>query len=136
MSKIHTEATFNDPNTVLQNILVAALRVEARLDNAGIVKRNRLQLAGTTTYIARKKQVAGDGLALATALAGNTPVPPPQGDAAVGAVYSASIDPHGMTHAQILGLIRFYNEDFGIIPTDLVPARVQKITNWLIEPML
>ncbi|KAJ6502197.1 hypothetical protein C8R45DRAFT_975724 [Mycena sanguinolenta] len=137
LSKIHAEATFNDPHT-LQNILAAVLRVEARLDNAGIVKRNQLQLAndsGTTAYIARKKQVAGDGLALATALAGNTPVPPPQGNPAVGAVSSASIDPHAMTNAQILALIRFYNEDFGIIPTDPIPARLQKIMNWLIEPM-
>jgi hypothetical protein len=53
------QATFNDPNT-LQNILEAVLRIEARLDNAGIVKRNQLEVAnnsGTTVYVARKKQV-------------------------------------------------------------------------------
>ncbi|KAJ7501372.1 hypothetical protein B0H11DRAFT_2373528 [Mycena galericulata] len=109
--------------------------------NAGIVKRNRLEVtnnSGTTVYVARKKQVAGDGLALATALAPVNPnvnVPPPQGNAAVGAVFHATIDTHGMNHGMILGLIRFYNEDFGIVPGDTVPTRSQKITNWLTEPM-
>ncbi|KAJ7367586.1 hypothetical protein DFH08DRAFT_795737 [Mycena albidolilacea] len=121
------EATFNDPNT-LQNILEAVLRVEARLDNTEIVKRNRLEVAnnsGTTVYVARKKQVTGDGLALATALAPVNPnvnVPPLQGDAAVGAVFHATIETHGMNHGTILGLIRFYNEDFSIAPGDTNPC--------------
>jgi hypothetical protein len=60
------EVAFNDPNT-LQNILASLqrledsqARMEARLDNAGTVKRNRLQLSnnsGSTIYNARQKQV-------------------------------------------------------------------------------
>ncbi|KAJ7501037.1 hypothetical protein B0H11DRAFT_1993426 [Mycena galericulata] len=145
LAKIHAEVTFNDPNT-LQNILAALQRleasqgrVEARLDNAAIVKRNRLQLtnnSGTTVYISRRKQVAADGLALATALApANVPVPPLQGNAVVGAVFNATIDVRALNHAMILSLIRFYNEDFGITVPDTVPVRSQKVTNWLIEPM-
>ncbi|KAJ7840743.1 hypothetical protein B0H13DRAFT_2100278 [Mycena leptocephala] len=140
LSKLHAED--DAPNmlqTKLQTILDSALRVEARLDNAGIVKRNQLERAnnsGTTVYVARKKQVAGDGLALATALAPvNVNVPPPQANATVGAVFHATIDTHGMNHANILGLIQFYNEDFGIAAEDTVSTRSQKITNWLTEPM-
>lgn len=53
------EEPFNAPNT-LQQILDSVLRIEARLENASIVKRNRMQLvnnSGTTAYIARQKQV-------------------------------------------------------------------------------
>jgi hypothetical protein len=62
-------------------------------------------------------------------------VPPPQANATVGAVFHATIDTHGMNHANILGLIQFYNEDFGIAAEDTVSTRSQKITNWLTEPM-
>ncbi|KAJ7919755.1 hypothetical protein B0H13DRAFT_1868169 [Mycena leptocephala] len=145
LSKIHAEVAFNAPNT-LQNILASLqrledsqARVEARLDNAGIVKRNRLQLSnnsGSTVYNARRKQVAGDGLALATTVAaGNAVMPGLQGNPAVGAVFSPTIDVHALTHAGILSLIRFYNEDFGITLQDTVPIRAQKVTNWLVEPM-
>ncbi|KAJ7016925.1 hypothetical protein C8F04DRAFT_1158877 [Mycena alexandri] len=145
LSKIHAEVAFNDPNT-LQNILAtlqrleaSQARVEARLENAGIVKRNRLQLSnnsGSTVYIARRKQVAGDGLALATAVApANVVVPALQGNSVVGAAFNPTIDVHTLNHAPILSLIRFYNEDFGITLQDTVPIRVQKVTNWLTEPM-
>ncbi|KAJ7195124.1 hypothetical protein GGX14DRAFT_575894 [Mycena pura] len=58
----------------------------------------------------RRNRVASDGLVLATAPA-NVNVPPSQGNAAVGAEFNVTIDTHGMNHATILGLIRFYNED-------------------------
>ncbi|KAJ7312638.1 hypothetical protein DFH08DRAFT_1044305 [Mycena albidolilacea] len=139
LSKIHAEVAFNDPNT-LQNILatlqrleVSQARVEARLDNAAIVKRNRLQLmnnSGSTVYIARRKQVAGDGLALATVLAPpNLMVPGLQGNSVVGATFSPTIDAHTLNHGPILSLIRFYNEDFGITLQDTVPIRAQKVSD-------
>jgi hypothetical protein len=53
------EQTFNAPNTV-QNILSTVQRIEARLANASIAKRNRLHFSnntGVTIYTARQKQV-------------------------------------------------------------------------------
>jgi hypothetical protein len=81
------------------------------------------------------RQVSGDGLALATAVAPpNLAVPGLQGNS-IGAVFNPTIDVQTLNHAPILSLIRFYNEDFGITLQDTVPIRTQKVTNWLTEPM-
>ncbi|KAK7036871.1 hypothetical protein R3P38DRAFT_2907085 [Favolaschia claudopus] len=146
LSKIHAETTFNDPNT-LQNILAslrrleaAQARVEARLDNAVIVKRNAMHMknnTGATIYTARQKQVSGDGVALIGLLmpAGvanvHMPAAPPHLN--VGGVQTATINPWSLGHQQILDHVRFYNEDFGIVLADLVPARQQKMANWLTQ---
>ncbi|KAJ6597440.1 hypothetical protein B0H10DRAFT_745709 [Mycena sp. CBHHK59/15] len=83
-----------------------------------------------------RQQVAGDGLALATAVApANVVMPGLQGNSVVGAVFNPTIDVHALNHAPILSLIRFYNEDFGITLQDTVPIRAQNVTNWLTEPM-
>ena len=80
--------------------------------------------------------MAGDGLNLSASLAPvNVPVPAANPNATVGTCYSATIDVHGMDHAMILGMIRFHNEDFGIIVQDTVPMRSQKIANWLTDSM-
>jgi hypothetical protein len=60
------------------------------------------------------RQVSGDGLALATAVAPpNLAVPGLQGNS-IGAVFNPTIDVQTLNHAPILSLIRFYNEDFGV----------------------
>ncbi|KAF8204347.1 hypothetical protein K438DRAFT_1964696 [Mycena galopus ATCC 62051] len=93
----------------------------------------------TGVYVARKKQVSGDGLVLATALAPANPevdVPEgPQDGAKIGAVFSPTINTLGMDYALILGLIRFYNEDLGIVAGDTLPMRSQKVVWWLTEPL-
>ncbi|KAJ7480017.1 hypothetical protein B0H11DRAFT_2026199 [Mycena galericulata] len=140
LRKLHAEAAFRDPEA-MQNIFNRLTRVEARLDNGTIVKKNRRQLAInplTTVFIARKKQEPGDGGWHAKNLApvNNMPMPPLQDHAVVGAVFSGTIDTHAQTHAMILNLMRFYNETFGIIPSDPITVRWQKLRDWLTEPLL
>ncbi|KAJ7898829.1 hypothetical protein B0H14DRAFT_2674425 [Mycena olivaceomarginata] len=115
-------------------------RLEARLENAAIVKSNRVHLdtnTGSNVYTARQKQVPGDGSLLAQTMAGNTAVPPlpPHANTNIGGVYSVTIDVSNLNLGPILGLIRFYNEDFGIQAGDTLSTRKQKIMNWLTLPM-
>ncbi|KAJ6578805.1 hypothetical protein DFH09DRAFT_1077724 [Mycena vulgaris] len=115
-------------------ILASVLRLHIKLDNMAIVKKNNLKMmrtGGVTDHFARKKEVPGDGLSLATALAPDIPVPLPQHNAEIGAVFNATLNPYDLDDASILSLIRFYNEDFGIILTDTTPTRCQKISDWL-----
>ncbi|KAJ7073916.1 hypothetical protein C8F01DRAFT_1098681 [Mycena amicta] len=154
LSKIYINAVSNDPDlnslqTILatvqridaavQSLAASQARIEARSDNATIVKRNRLELpnnTGSTAYAARHKQVAGDGLALATALAPpNVAIPALQGNPEVGDVMTPTIDVYTLDSAAILTLIRFHNEDFGIYLQDAVHNRAQKVANWLTQPM-
>ncbi|KAJ7073925.1 hypothetical protein C8F01DRAFT_1242216 [Mycena amicta] len=118
------------------NTLQRLARIEALLSNAGIVKRNRLQMSNNTgaPMDTRQKQVAGDGIALAAPLAPpNVVIPAPQGNPQVGDIMTPTIDIYALTHAPILGLIQFYNEDFGIATADTVSVRAQKVFNWLTE---
>ena len=50
---------------------------------------------------------------------------------AVGTAIGATINPNGLTHLGILQLIQFYNENFGILPGELIGARIQRVSTWL-----
>ncbi|KAF8333872.1 hypothetical protein F5887DRAFT_921618 [Amanita rubescens] len=82
--------------------------------------------AGTTTYHAKQKEVAGDGTALANTLlpVGSPPLPALPQVPAVGALIAPLINTHILTHPLILETIQFYNYDFGIRQTDTVPYYV------------
>ncbi|OBZ76135.1 hypothetical protein A0H81_03351 [Grifola frondosa] len=117
----------------LQGLRTATLT--ARLDDASIVKRNYRQFEinpGSSQYIALRKVVAGDGLALAESLRNTQVVPALPADPVVGEVLDEVIDIVKITAVDILRLIRFYNQDFGIKADEDRAPRAQKIFNSLI----
>ncbi|KAJ7039753.1 hypothetical protein C8F04DRAFT_1084704 [Mycena alexandri] len=82
------------------------------------------------------KTVAGSGIALATAMAvGGVHVPPATNSAVntvcplLLGVTAATIS--AFSHAQILVLVEFYNENFGVVPGDTVSQRQAKIFQWV-----
>ncbi|KAJ7073933.1 hypothetical protein C8F01DRAFT_1224715 [Mycena amicta] len=142
LSEIHAETAFNVPtpqlepmNATIQGLVTTVQRLEARLDNIRIVKRNRILSqtdSDSLSFNARQKEVAGDGLALAVALAPpNVELPAQQGNPQLGDVMSPTINYGEVDDAQILALIRFYNEDFRIVPADDISMRARKIRMWL-----
>lgn len=83
-------------------------------------------------------QIAGDGLALAQAVAHtvaarNALVPlaqiPPLGDIPP----NFNPNPSSYNHAEIYRLIIFYNDDFGIVQADTLLARVESFRRFLAE---
>ncbi|KAM6492289.1 hypothetical protein JOM56_012013 [Amanita muscaria] len=124
----------------MQDVTERCRSIGAKLDNAGIANANLRALTidnGTMVYRAKKKQITGDGTALANDLAptGNniaqlTALPQPP---IVGAVYAPrTINTDNFTHQTILTLVQFYNEDFNILVGDDVAVRSHKIREWLI----
>ncbi|GBE86081.1 hypothetical protein SCP_0806050 [Sparassis crispa] len=123
-------------NVRLEASLEALPRIEARQENMTIVKKNAHMMRANTglyRYASPLKVIAGDGLALAQQLLpqGRNTVP----EVAVGNVGTVLwdvIDISDLDHNKILRLIRYYNQDFEIQAADVLPARIQKILNYLI----
>lgn len=78
------------------------------------------------------QQQAGSGVGLATALRPGNTLLPAQTASAVGTVmpmWDPAID--GWSHARILRIIEFYNQDFGIVLADDLATRKSKVRDWL-----
>ena len=83
---------------------------------------------------------AGHGLVRAQAVANNIGVAPQAALVAPEAVPNVGDIPPAFNanifeyrHQDILRLIIFYNDDFGIIPGDGIPLRIQKFRHFLLE---
>ena len=50
-----------------------------------------------------------------------------------GARFAPNIDPHTLASATIISMIRFYNEDYGIVDGDTIEKRRHKVANWLTQ---
>ena len=86
-------------------------------------------------------QIPGDGNVLAAPLAKNAAtaqaVQAFQPHGLVGAVppqFNPDVDSY--QHIDVLQLIIFYNDDFGIQVGDQLPERKRKVRNWLMEHMV
>ena len=80
-------------------------------------------------------QVSGSGTALAQQIHGDVALPPnvdvnPPVD--VGTA-PANLNPFAATGNDILRLISFYNDTFGVIGADNLAARREKLMHWLTE---
>ena len=83
---------------------------------------------------------AGHGLVRAQAVANNIGVAPQAALVAPEAVLNVGDIPPAFNanifeyrHQDILRLIIFYNDDFGIVPGDGIPLRIQKFRHFLLE---
>ncbi|KAJ7223104.1 hypothetical protein GGX14DRAFT_426852 [Mycena pura] len=99
---------------------------------------------GYDGYRGIPKTVAGSGLALANTIAVGQVPPPLPTNSAVNTVCPLLVGANAatinsFTHAQILALVEFYNENFGIIPADTIAERQSKVLRWLkfgVRPLL
>lgn len=71
----------------------------------------------------------GDGLHLCQQLGVVVGANP--GDPPLGSKFRDEIDTGNLTAAEISGMIRFYNETFGIVAGDQLQQRRIKVSNWL-----
>ncbi|KAF8507930.1 hypothetical protein JB92DRAFT_2832592 [Gautieria morchelliformis] len=109
---------------------------QAITQNIRIVARNQRSL--DSPLLPLQKYIPGDGNALAQGLA-STPAQvqavqifQPNGN--IGAVmpnFNPQVDAYG--HVDVLHLIIFYNDNFGIAYGDQLPQRKHKIRTWLLE---
>jgi len=129
---------------VLQQINNRLNHMSDRLDvisaithNTRIVSRNA-QRRAPHPYLPLQKSIAGDGLVLAQAVAHNVATR----NALVAPVQIpllGDIPPnfnHNLTsynHGDILRLIIFYNDDFGIVQADTIPSRIDSFRRFLSE---
>ncbi|KAF8507924.1 hypothetical protein JB92DRAFT_2956249 [Gautieria morchelliformis] len=107
--------------------------------NIRIVARNQRSL--DSPLLPLQKYIPGDGNALAQELA-STPalvqavqIFQPHGN--IGAVmpnFNPQVDAYG--HVDVLHLIIFYNDNFGIAYGDQLPQRKHKIRTWLLENLV
>jgi hypothetical protein len=145
-------AQFLNVNAQLVNVNAQFVNVNQRLDsltaqttNTRILTFNRLLPIGMG-YRPLVKEAPGSGIALAiqlnpighqlpqqlAALQANVVAGNPGPPAALGQTppfFDANID--GYRHGDILRLIEFYNEDFGIVHGDGLPVRQQKFRIWM-----
>lgn len=115
--------------------------VRATVNNGRIIKQNRLIRSWRGDggpdrhYFLRNKEIAGSGRQLALNVRpgrhppGIDAVPPP----AIGTVPNINLNPFHAQADQILRLIYFYNNDFGILPEDNLEAQREKLERWLTE---
>jgi hypothetical protein len=83
-------------------------------------------------------QIPGHGENLARRVAPPHVAPDyPQKNAPPPAIGSVPLNfnghPSGYTHAEILNIIIFYNDDFGIVERDNIGTRTAKLRAWLTE---
>jgi len=83
-------------------------------------------------------QIPGHGLALAQAVAHNMAarnalVPPAQVPVVGTTPPNFVADLHTYRHHDILELILFYNDDFGIVQADTLPSRIESFRRFLVE---
>jgi len=128
----HLEQGFNNR---LEHISDRLDKISAISYNTQIVSRNAQQSV-PHPYLPLQKSIAGDGLALAQAVAHNAAtrnalVPlaqiPLLGD--IPPNFNHNITSYN--HNEILRLIIFYNNDFGILQGDTVPSRIDRFRRFL-----
>jgi len=135
----HGSAEFSPVNLVhiLQHMSNRLDVISAITHNTRIVSRNA-QRRAPHPYLPLQKSIAGDGLVLAQAVAPNVatrnalvaPVQIPLlGD------IPPNFNPNlpSYTHDDILQLIIFYNDDFGIVQADRIPSRIDSFRRFLSE---
>lgn len=111
-------------------------QMEARNANTCILSHNRRYISDPLRPL--QKYTDGDGHNLALTICGQAALPAAaqnfQPNAAVGDIpnpWNPNIDAY--QHLDILQLVIFYNDDFGIIAGDPVATRRYKVRTWLVE---
>ncbi|KAF9528571.1 hypothetical protein CPB83DRAFT_894355 [Crepidotus variabilis] len=116
-------------------------RLPAQITNLRIIGRNN-RLQGAVELDAPQKEVPGSGRALALRMAPNQDVrrqledeyPPNHPAALLGSSPPEFIvDPENYQHIDILKLILFYNDRFGVLVTDTLPTRMIKLRTFLTQ---
>ncbi|KAI0247079.1 hypothetical protein BJV78DRAFT_1364394 [Lactifluus subvellereus] len=119
-----------------QDIAQRMARFEASLANTRISSRNRRYIRDPIRPL--HKSVDGNGHALALAICRQPQLPEPveayHPNAMIGALPNPwDPDIEGYSHANILKLVVFYNDDFGIVPADRLRTRRGKVRTWLLD---
>jgi len=119
-------------NTV-NEVVSTVRRTSVVIENMRIAKSNvELARIGTTSYHAKQKEVEGDGTIAANNILPNIQQQlAPLAAAAVGTVFSPTIDTHNLNHQVVLRMVQYYNQNFDIQAGDIMPVRSQKVANWL-----
>ncbi|KAK7448808.1 hypothetical protein VKT23_013538 [Stygiomarasmius scandens] len=127
----------------IDSVAEKAELVETRCANLAIRRRNCAIHSYESVYSEKKvmvlprKENTGDGVHLANAiLPGDivalVPFPPDKVPDIGSAPNNGTIDVHvPLSHSDILKLVQFYNEDFGILPQDDLPTRQIRFQRWL-----
>jgi len=130
-------ALLNDIHNTVNGLDQRFTKIEVIMENARIVKRNQhlRSLGPGQVYGSRRKEVIGSGTALAQQIHGGAALPPNidiNPPANVGTA-PPDLNPFSATNNDILRLISFYNDTFGIIDTDNLATCHEKLIHWLTE---
>ncbi|ESK83664.1 hypothetical protein Moror_2164 [Moniliophthora roreri MCA 2997] len=147
LRQVHGSQKYGGGNimAMLAQIQASHRRIETKLDvntaNIENLRRRQLNARDSHGHSANRlshmvaKTIPGSGHVLAYSLrhAAGAPIVPLNPVPDIGAIHH--LDPRtidSMTHADILDLIAFYNEDFGITAGDNLAARRDKVKEWLV----
>ncbi|KAF9021978.1 hypothetical protein BDZ89DRAFT_1163451 [Hymenopellis radicata] len=128
---VNIQQTLVNIQQTLDVVLDGMRRTNAMAYNNRIVSRNS-RVQQPNPYSPLQKTVAGSGHILANALDGAiTALDPAPAIGALPPVFNGQVADY--SNAEILRLVTFYNEDFGIVQSDPLAVRIAKFRAYISE---